>query len=292
MTSRTTILLAVLGLCCGCGGWLTAYNECNADPGERLGRTTVDLDVRKVTVRSGEAPIGNLVVDAMYEAAAANCIAGSADRPCPVAAVENAGGIRATTSCGERESIPVGPIHQADVTDLLPFATNQIVVVEVTGEELWLMLERAVSLLGQVGEAGAAGYFLQVRNISFEIDCDQAPQTLSLSGDQILRRGSRVDPARVTVGGATLDLAATYPIAMNSFVAGARDGFLALAERNPDDSVVLVDGKMKTKEKKYVLVDGNRVSEGDVLARHVRNKETVAPIVEGRIRVLPSCTPD
>lgn len=283
--------LLLLGPCllqCG-GGWLTAFNECDPDKGELLGRTTVEMDVRRVAVRSGEAAVGNLVVDAIFDAAVADCGGGEG---CPVAAVENSGGIRATTSCGERKSIPVGYIHDADVADLLPFVINQLAVVDVTGEELWLMLERSVSVLGQVGESGAAGYFLQVHAISFEVDCSRAAQTLSLGADRILNRGSRVDPARVTIAGQPLRLDATYKIAMNDFVATARDGFLALAERNADDSVRKDDqGKFITKPRTYVTVNGQRLHEADALRRFIRNRGIVAPRVEGRIRVKDSCIP-
>lgn len=170
--SRVRHVFWACALACttGCGGWLVAFNECNPDKGNALGRTTVELDVRKVAVRTAEAPVGNLVVDAMFEAATDACAPNDPMRPCPVAVLENAGGIRNTTACGERETIPVGSLYEADITDMLPFSTNQLVVVEVTGEELWLMLERASSILGQVGEAGAAGFFLQVRNVEFEID--------------------------------------------------------------------------------------------------------------------------
>jgi 2',3'-cyclic-nucleotide 2'-phosphodiesterase (5'-nucleotidase family) len=286
---RRWVGLAVLAGA-GCGGWVTAFNECNPDKGALLGRTTVEMDVRKVVVRSGEVPVGNLVVDAMYEAAAAACAGGS--NPCPVAALENSGGIRSTTACGERESIPVGSIYDSDVSDLLPFVTNQVVTVEVTGEELWLMLERSVSLLGQVGESGAAGYFLQVHGVFFEVDCARTAQSLSLAQDRILNRGQRVDPAKVTVAGQPLDLGASYVVAMNSFVAGAKDGFLALAQRDADDAVVRdASGKVQTKAVQYVTLGGSRLSDADALRRLVGTRGVVAPRIEGRIRLLGSCVP-
>ena len=288
---------ALLGSLClvltGCGGgWLSAFNECNPDRGEALGRTTVELDVRKVAVRGAEMPVGNLVVDAMFEAATAACVAGDSTRPCPVAALENAGGIRNTTACGERQTIPIGTLYDSDVEDMLPFATNQLVVVNVTGEELWLMLEHSATLLGQVGESGAAGYFLQVHGVALEINCTGTPQSLSSGNDRILSRGGRVDPTRILVNGVPLVLTDTYPVAMNSFVGGAKDGFLALAQRNPDDSVVKgPDGKVVVKPNAYVLIDGNKVSEADAVKRLVRNRNVVAPRVEGRIRILASCVP-
>jgi 2',3'-cyclic-nucleotide 2'-phosphodiesterase (5'-nucleotidase family) len=175
---------------------------------------------------------------------------------------------------------------------MLPFATNQLVVVNVTGEELWLMLEHSATLLGQVGESGAAGYFLQVHGVAFEVNCAGTAQSLSSGGDRILVRGGRVDPARIFVNGAPLDLAATYPVLLNSYVAGAGDGFLALALRNPDDSIIPgANGKKQPKPSTFVLLDGARVSEADALRRHVRTRGVVAPRVEGRIRVLASCVP-
>jgi 2',3'-cyclic-nucleotide 2'-phosphodiesterase (5'-nucleotidase family) len=292
MAARPALLLT-LGCAAalwGCTGWVTAFNECNPDKGALLGRTTVELDVRRFTVRSGEAPVGNLVADALLETAQQGCQGGA--YPCPVAAVENAGGIRNTTACGDRDAIPLGSVYAADVTDLLPFSQNQLVVVEVTGEEIVLMLERAVSILGQVGEAGAAGFFLQVSGLAFEVDCSQPAQSLSPNRDRILSRGSRVDPARVTIQGSPLSLTQTYPVAMNSFLAGAGDGFLALAVRNPDDSVVNGEnGRPQTKPRSFTQLDGVRQSDADATTRYVRERAVVAPRIEGRIRLLASCIP-
>jgi 2',3'-cyclic-nucleotide 2'-phosphodiesterase (5'-nucleotidase family) len=291
MRACVGVFCGLVASACG-GGWLSAFNECNPDRGDALGRTTVELDVRKVAVRSSEMPVGNLVVDAMFDAATAACVPGDSSRPCPVAALENAGGIRNTTACGERDTIPIGTLFNSDVGDMLPFATNQLVVVDVTGEELWLMLEHSSALLGQVGEAGAAGFFLQVHGVAFEVNCAGTSQGLSSSGDRILNRGGRVDPTRVFVNGVQLSLTATYPVLMNSFVAGAKDGFLALAQRNADDSVIKGgDGKVLTKPSTFVLLDGAKVSEAAALQRYVKTRTVVAPRVEGRIRILASCVP-
>ena len=285
-----SLLVALCPASWGCGGWLVAFNECNPDKGQLLGRTTVELDVRRLTVRSGEAPVGNLVADALWEAGRVGC--GSGGPACPVAAVENAGGIRSSTACGEREAITVGSLHEADVADMLPFVTNQVVVVQLSGEQIWLMAERAVSILGQVGEAGAGGFFLQVSGLAFEVDCARQAQTLNADGTQILQRGARVDPLRVTVAGAPLDMLATYPVAMNSFVASAGDGFLGLALRNPDDSIIAgPDGRPQTPTKTFVDVGGRRASDADAVEQYIRNKGVVAPRIEGRIRLLASCVP-
>jgi 2',3'-cyclic-nucleotide 2'-phosphodiesterase (5'-nucleotidase family) len=292
VVARACVVACWVGALSGCGGWLVAFNECNPDKGATLGRSTVELDVRKIAVRTAEAPVGNLVVDAMFQAATDACSPGDPMRPCPVAVLENAGGIRNTTACGERESIPVGSLYEADITDMLPFSTNQLVVVDITGEELWLMLEHASAILGQVGEAGAAGFFLQVRNVEFEIDCAGQSQLLSSGSDQILNRGSRVNPARVSVNGGPLSLTATYPVVMNSFIAGARDGFLALAQRDVNDALVMgADGRPITKTRTFVQLDGARVSEADAVQRYISQRGVVAPRVEGRIRVLESCIP-
>jgi 2',3'-cyclic-nucleotide 2'-phosphodiesterase (5'-nucleotidase family) len=109
--------------------------------GEILGRAAVDLDGAKERIRSRETNLGNLVADALREAAGAE------------AAVMNGGGIRA--------GIAAGPITVGNVYDVLPFDT-WAVALRVTGAELAQALEVGLSRV----EAGDGG-FPQVSGISF-----------------------------------------------------------------------------------------------------------------------------
>src|SRR5512143_308896 len=81
---------------------LTVFNVDCPKSNQVVGQTTVALDITKKTVRSREAPVGDLVADAVLEA--------DADAH-PVAALQNAGGIRPETCGGAtRTQIPAGTI--------------------------------------------------------------------------------------------------------------------------------------------------------------------------------------
>jgi 5'-nucleotidase/UDP-sugar diphosphatase len=152
-----------------------------------IGTTSVALDSRNATVRSGEAAIGNVIADAMRAAAHAD------------AAVMNGGGIR-----GGKRYAAGATISRRDVLAELPFG-NRLVTIEISGSELKRAIENGLSQL-----PNATPRFPQVSGLIIEADTARPP-------------GSRV--IAIKVGGAPLDEAKTYRVATNDFLARGGDGY-------------------------------------------------------------------
>jgi len=141
----------------------------------------------RTVCRAVECPMGNLVADAMLDRVKSQGIQ---------IALANGGGLRA--------SIDAGPVTMGEVLTVLPFQ-NTLSTFQITGQTLLDALENGVSQL----EDGA-GRFLQVSGMSFAFDKAAEP-------------GSRISD--VMVGGAPLDLGATYGVVSNNFVRNGGDGF-------------------------------------------------------------------
>lgn len=252
---RSTALLLLCAGVAGCAA-IEEFNEgCPSGQGV-VGETAFALDVRKSTLRTTEARLGNLVADALLGTAAV------AD-PTVVGAIQNAGGLRPELcEGGEREEIPAGPITDADVDQLLPFE-NYLAGITVTGVQLKSVLERSVSSLPE-----AEGWFLQVAGISFAADCTQAPQVLSVDETTIATEGARV--SNITVGAVAWSTTGTYRLATNDYVAAGEDGFLALRAASST-----VTSEVYT----------------DVLKGWLEDNSPVAPAIEGRMVLGTSCTP-
>ncbi|MGB3245334.1 MAG: bifunctional metallophosphatase/5'-nucleotidase [Sulfitobacter sp.] len=137
--------------------------------------------------RAMECSMGTLIADAM--------LARVADQGIQVA-IQNGGGIRA--------SIDAGEVTMGEVLTVLPFQ-NTLSTFQVTGETLVAALENGVS---QVEDGG--GRFPQVAGMTFAFDASQPA-------------GSRVSD--VMIGGAAVDMAATYGVVSNNYVRNGGDGY-------------------------------------------------------------------
>ena len=169
------------------------YNDqLDRDLGQVIGKTTVELDSRVDTVRSGEARIGNLIADALRDSTGADV------------AITNGGGIR-----GNRTYDAGTDLTRKDVLTELPFG-NTTLVIELTGAGLKEALENGVS---QVEDK--AGRFPQVSGLKVIYDAKAA------AGQRI-----RV----VTVGGTPLDTSKIYRVATNDYMARGGDGYAAFAK--------------------------------------------------------------
>ena len=160
-----------------------------------IGTTTTALDSRRSSVRGGETAIGNLIADAMREAADADI------------AITNGGGIR-----GDKEYAAGTELTRRDVLTELPFG-NRTVSFELTGAQIKELLENGVSAV----EDGA-GRFPHVSGMTVEVDLSAEP-------------GSRV--TTVTVNGQPIDDAATYTVATNDYMGGGGDGYAAFEQGTP-----------------------------------------------------------
>jgi 2',3'-cyclic-nucleotide 2'-phosphodiesterase (5'-nucleotidase family) len=180
-------------------------------------------------------PLGNLVADAMLAAAAQSDGA--------VAAFVNGGGIRAGLNAGDATF--------EEALAVLPFG-NTVAVLDLKGEELVAALDHGVSRPGE-------GAFPQVASLKL-VYCAAAPCPAAL------RPGGRV--AALAVNGVPVDLAATYRIAVNGFMAGGGDGYAILK-----DACARPGGRCRD----------TGILDLDVLVEEFKTRSPVVRRVEGRI---------
>ena len=152
-----------------------------------IGESSVALDTRRASVRSGETAFGNLLTDAMRIATGSDV------------AITNGGGIR-----GDRQYPAGTKLTRKDVLTELPFG-NKTVKFSLSGADLLLALENAVS---QVEDT--KGRFAQVSGLRFTYDAGKPA-------------GARVMAAQV--GGTDLDRRKLYTLATNDFMARGGDGY-------------------------------------------------------------------
>jgi 2',3'-cyclic-nucleotide 2'-phosphodiesterase (5'-nucleotidase family) len=158
--------------------------------GQPIGTTETAMDSQAATVRLREAPIGNLVADAIRAATGADV------------AMMNGGGIR-----GNKEYPAGSSISSRYVFSEMPFG-NVVIVVEAKGSDIKAMLEHGLSRAGQ-----EFGGFPHVSGIKVVFDPAKPI-------------GQRVES--VLVGEWPLDPNRTYRLAMNDFLAAGGDGYAML----------------------------------------------------------------
>ena len=162
-------------------------------------------DLTKAANPAGESTMGLTIADSQL---ASTTPSGA------VAAFMNPGGVRAdllaaTISGGEA----VGQATYGEVFTVQPFG-NTLVTLTVTGAQIDTMLEQQWSLVGGVEKANIL----------------QVSEGFRYTWDSTRPIGDRVAPASITLGGAALDLGATYRITVNSFLATGGDGFAVLVQ--------------------------------------------------------------
>jgi 2',3'-cyclic-nucleotide 2'-phosphodiesterase (5'-nucleotidase family) len=207
-----------------------------------VGSTSVALNGERADVRSKETNLGNLIADGM---------AATANEFIPTyIAMQNGGGIRA--------SIDQGDITLGEVLTVLPFGNN-LVTLDLTGEEILAALEHSVSAPG-------AGGFMQVSGLKFKYDSAQPV------GDRVWHV-----EALTSDGYEDLQPDKTYRVATNAFTADGGDGY----------------GMFKTAK------DEGRITElyivdFEVFTSFLEKFNSVSPVVEGRIvqEVADSTAPD
>jgi 5'-nucleotidase len=212
---------------------------------EVIGATT-DVFVRGGNIeRREEVAIGNLITDAMrleYGTQLGFTNGGGIRAPLPSSYVPmdpslRRSGCTADTPC----DLVVG-----DVFTVLPFG-NSVVTREVTGSQLWAMLENGVSQINSDG-TGADGRFPQISGFRFTFDFSQPA-------------GSRVVSVELADGTPIPADSTTYTLATNDFLNAGGDGYTMLA-----------DGQGVTRD---VMAN--------VVLDHIREQGTISPVVEGRI---------
>ncbi|MGW4323116.1 bifunctional metallophosphatase/5'-nucleotidase [Streptomyces sp. NPDC004684] len=172
-----------------------------------VGYISGDINGRGAT--TPESPLGDLIADAQLAHAR------SLD-PKAVLALMNPGGIRSDlvhkASGGEGD----GVVTYGEAFTVQPFS-NTVNLVDLTGAQLITALQQQVS-----GPNEASPKILQISaGLTYTLDLTKAG-------------AARVVADSVRLNGAAIDPAATYRVAMNSFLAGGGDGFTELGKgKNP-----------------------------------------------------------
>lgn len=162
-----------------------------------VGESTVYLDGKRGSVRSGETNLGNLITDGMLFKAKQFTDA--------TIAITNGGGIR--------ESIDEGPITLGEVLTTMPFGNN-LVTIDLTGEEIIATLEHGVS-----GLESGQGRFAHVSGIRYAFDKDLPVN------ERILDVNVKTDKGYVDI-----DPDAMYTVATNAYIAEGGDGYEAMGK--------------------------------------------------------------
>ncbi len=120
-------------------------------------------------------------------------------------ALQNGGGVR--------DDVAAGDITVEIAYTILPFA-NTLVNLDMTGAEIVATLEDALDYA--LNPEGSTGAYPYAANLRYDVDTSQA-------------KGSRFTNIEAKFRGDTewhpIDLAATYTVVTNSFIAGGRDGY-------------------------------------------------------------------
>ncbi|MGW5607349.1 bifunctional metallophosphatase/5'-nucleotidase [Streptomyces sp. NPDC003753] len=152
-----------------------------------------------------ESPLGDLIADAQL--AHARSLDTEADL-----ALMNPGGIRAPLTYAASGGEGDGVVTYGEAYTVQPFA-NTVNLVNLTGAQLITALQQQVS-----GANEASPKILQVsKGLTYTLDLTKAG-------------AARVVVDSVRLNGAAIDPAATYRVAMNSFLAGGGDGFAELGK--------------------------------------------------------------
>lgn len=158
------------------------------------------------TVRTKETALGNLVVDGMlYEANQAGSKAEEGKRFKADMALQNGGGIRTNLKAGD--------ITQGAVQEILPF-NNDVVVLKLTGQEIWDALENGVSKA-----PSEYGGFPHVAGMKFTYDSSK-PANKRVTGVHV----------KTDNGYVPLDLKKTYNLATNIFTAKGGDAYFSFGK--------------------------------------------------------------
>lgn len=178
----------------------------------------VELNGQRENVRVRETNLGNVVADALYEYGQTG-FSHKTDL-----AVTNGGGLRETIAKDK-------PITKGSVIAVLPFG-NTISQIQVTGQQVLDMFEKSLGSILQVDKDGKkvldengqpllepSGGFLQVSGVKVYYDTNLPSGKRVLAIQVKNRTTGRYD---------LLDLAKTYYLATNDFLAAGGDGYTML----------------------------------------------------------------
>ncbi|KAF2449566.1 5'-nucleotidase-like protein [Karstenula rhodostoma CBS 690.94] len=154
-----------------------------------IGYTAAPLDARFTTVRIKESNLGNFVCDLMRFYYEGDCC------------------IMASGTIRGDQIYPPGILRVRDIVNCFPFE-DPVVVMEVTGKQIWEALENGVS-----SYPALEGRFPQVSNIVFNVDYSQPP----------MKRVSSVE-----IGEEPLDEKREYKLVTRGYMGRGKDGYTSL----------------------------------------------------------------
>lgn len=163
-----------------------------------LGRTDVDWDLQKKTIRGGESPVANLVNDHMREKFGVDIV------------VNNAGAFRGKTV------YPAGPLTDVMLKEIDEFG-NYAYSLKLKGRYLLEVLEQSAASHGEGG-------WLHVSGLKYTVDLNGTAQVVkeTASGEwTVTTPGSRIRSVKVLEDDgswAPLDPNASYSVLSNSFI--------------------------------------------------------------------------
>ncbi|MBU0935790.1 MAG: bifunctional metallophosphatase/5'-nucleotidase [Spirochaetes bacterium] len=192
---------------------------------EKIGVAAVDLNGERAVVRTQESAFVNMILDIFLAETGADL------------AFTNGGGIRT--------SVKAGDVTYGHIINVMPFG-NRIVTLNVKGSDIVAALE-----VGAARYPDQNGALLHVGGMSYVIDPSRAA-------------GSRVNPAKVLVGGQPIDLEKVYLVATNDFLKAGGDGMTML--------------------KAYPVVTDVK-DQALAVADYLRTNSPVNPKLEGRITI-------
>ncbi len=143
-----------------------------------IGRTDVDLDGRRRSVRTQETNEGNLIADAVL--AQATRLAARFGLPKPSIALHNGDGIR------NDAVIAPGALTELDTFGMLPFPNFVTIVPHVPATQVKAILENAVSRVERTD-----GRFAQIAGFHLCWTPTGTPQQLDKQGNVVTRRNAR-----------------------------------------------------------------------------------------------------
>jgi len=185
-----------------------------------VGETPVILDGERNDVRAGETNLGDMITEAVLAKTGAEGV------------ITNGGGIRA--------SIQKGTITRGDIISVLPFG-NYVIVKEISGQDLKDAIENGIQ-----SYPDTRGAFPHVAGFTFKFD------PMNEVGNKVYD---------ITFNdGEKLDLARTYKIATNDFMAVGGDKYTSLKGKktvNEYEGLEEILGEyIKTNGITHTIVDG------------------------------------
>jgi 5'-nucleotidase len=220
-----TVSMSLLSFA-ACGG---SDNDDNIDAPSGAWRSTVEMSVAKKDVRMKETPIGNLVADALMEAAVTQA---------PQFALVNGGSLRCPMEFGpdcDLMTWAAGPLDQSFVDSLFPFG-NTVVTMSLTGAQIKSALETAVKAL----PSERKGWFLHAsKGFEFTVDCSQPAQVqtgATYDVATITTEGQRV--SNIKLDGVAIDPTTSYKVVTSNFVAAGQDFHVALRDQSAQTAPV------------------------------------------------------